>query len=55
MKDRLALIVEKFKETLDTSPSCFECPIKRCCNNNVEDGGECICNLLDKFLLDIDK
>lgn len=50
MNDRLTLIVEKLKETLNTFPSCFECPIKRCCNDNVENGGECICNLLDKFI-----
>lgn len=55
MEDRLILIVEKFKETLNTFSTCDECPIRHTCSDNGNDNGNYICTLLDKIMDELDK
>lgn len=55
LEDRLILIVEKFKETLNTFSACDECPIRHTCSDNGNDNGDYICTLLDKIMDELDK
>ena len=47
MNERLALIIKKFKRTLDKYPTCEECDIKHTCSKMGK--GSYICDMLKEI------
>ena len=49
MNERLALIIKKFKRTLDKYPTCEECDIKHTCSKIGNKSGSYICDMLKEI------
>ena len=49
MKERLELIIKKFKKTLETYPTCDECDIRHTCAKIGNKSGSYICDMLKEI------
>ena len=47
MNERLEVIIKKLKRTLEESPTCDECDIRRICDEIGNKEGSYICDILD--------